>query len=46
MEAKYVFPKSGGWLLFWLIILPPVGYIWLIFSLRRVDAGKFKKGCD
>ena len=34
-EKKYVFDGSAGWLLFWLIVAPPIGYIWLIFGMKK-----------
>jgi len=34
VEKKLVFKGSAGWLLFWLIVVPPVGYIWLIFGME------------
>ena len=34
-EKKWVFEGSAGWLLFWLIVAPPVGYIWLILDMEK-----------
>lgn len=34
-ESKWVYNGSAGWLLFWLLVIPPVGYLLLIFGLRN-----------
>ena len=34
-KRKLVFKSSAGWLLFWLIIAPPIGYIWLILGMEE-----------
>lgn len=39
-EKKLVFKKSAGWLLFWLLVAPPVGYIWLIFGMEKKEIRK------
>jgi len=31
---KLIFQGSAGWLLFWLIFVPPIGYIWLLFDMK------------
>lgn len=36
-----VFNGSAGWLLFWLIIFPPAGYIWLFLNITK---GEIIKG--
>ena len=36
-EKRWVFEGSAGWLLFWLVVVPPVGYIWLLFSMKRKE---------
>ena len=36
-ETKWIFEGSAGWLLFWLIVSPPIGYIWLIFDMRKKE---------
>ena len=37
MKKKLVFIGSAGWLLFWLIVAPPIGYIWLIFGMEEKE---------
>ena len=37
MGKKWIFEESAGWLLFWLFLVPPVGYLWLIFGMKRKE---------
>jgi len=37
MKKKLIFQGSAGWLLFWLIVIPPIGYIWLIFNMKNEE---------
>ena len=37
MTEKLIFQGSAGWLLFWLIVAPPIGYIWLIFNMESEE---------
>jgi len=36
-KKRLVFRGSAGWLLFWLIVVPPVGYIWLLFGMESKE---------
>ena len=42
-ERMLVLDGSSGWLLFWLILVPPIGYIWLFFGLKNVKRSDFEK---
>jgi len=33
----WVFKRSAGWLLFWLLVCPPVGILYLIFDMEEED---------
>ncbi|MBU2616995.1 MAG: hypothetical protein KKB79_03385 [Nanoarchaeota archaeon] len=32
---KFVYEDSAGWLLFWLIFAPPIGYLMLMFGMTK-----------
>jgi len=35
--TKLIFQGSAGWLLFWLVFVPPIGYIWLLFGMESEE---------
>jgi len=39
-KKKLIFFGSAGWLLFWLIVVPPVGYVWLVLNMGRGEVRK------
>ena len=32
---KFVYEDSAGWLLFWLMFVPPIGYLMLMFGMEK-----------
>ena len=34
-KTKWVFEGSAGWLAFWLLIIPPLGWLWLVLSMEK-----------
>ena len=32
-----IYKRSAGWLLFWLIVIPPIGYLMLLFGMEKKE---------
>jgi len=36
-QTKWIFEGSAGWLLFWLLAAFPIGIIYLVLEMKKVE---------